>query len=145
MGRKVVSEQTKWQIIAYHKISYANTSIADLLKISEHCVRNTIEKWEKTGDVKDLKRSGRPRKTTQKEDSILFRLSRMSPMASLPQLRSKWLNLDGTPKASVQTISRRLLSFKLSSHIAIEKPMLTKNNRAIRYKWCLERKNWSYN
>jgi transposase len=145
MGKKAISFEIKMQIIAYHRVYFSNVSIAQLLNISEHCVRNTIKKWEETGDVKDRKRSGRPRKTTTKEDSMLFRLSRSSPTSSLRTLSREWVNEDGSTKASIQTISRRLISFKLESYKAADKPFLNKLHRKSRLNWCLERRNWSYN
>ena len=43
MGRKAVSELTKWMI--------SNREIARKLKISENCVRNTLKTLKTTGDI----------------------------------------------------------------------------------------------
>ena len=48
MGRKAVSEATKWQIVGMKDgsmISY--TEIARRLKISENCVRNTLKTFKR--------------------------------------------------------------------------------------------------
>ena len=87
---------------------------------------------------------GRPRKTSPKDDLKLFNISRRLPNASLTQLSQKWIDSNGSPRASRSTISRRLLNFGLDSYQATEKPLLTAKDQEIRLNWCLERKYWSY-
>ena len=60
MGLSPVSLEKKWKIIAYHKINYSRSKIADLCDVSRTSVNTTINNLLETGDVIDKPRSGRP-------------------------------------------------------------------------------------
>lgn len=145
MGRKVVPDSTKWQIVAYHKANYQPPQIAEMLKVSRKCVSNTINTWRKTKNVKNKSRAGRPRKTSPRDDSMLFRLARANPYWSIRKLSMVWCS-DGSPVPRVgrSTISNRLLEFKLESHEVTVKPLLNAKDKEKRLKWCMERRNWSH-
>jgi len=143
-GKKKISEETKWQIVAYHKLGMNDSKIGSLVNVSPTCIKTTIRNWTNNGSVKSLSGAGRPRITSPKDDTKLFNLVRRSPESSLSELNSKWLTADGSPKASKSTISRRLLDFNLASYQKADKPLLTDRDRQIRLAWCQERRNWSY-
>ena len=143
-----VSEATKWQMMAYDKLDYSSYKIADLCGVSRCSVLTTIGNWKETGSVADKPREGRPRCTTPREDRELFRLTRANPTLSVRQLAGQWGptsdELPSTPQISRQTVVNRLLEFGLDSHEQTEKPLLKVKDKKIRYAFCLEKKNWSF-
>ena len=77
-----------------------------------------------------------------------MRLSRQNPDWSLRKLTSELVNnsLDSpsNPLAQRFTVSKRMLEFGLESHTQTEKQLLTDKDKTIRYDWCFEKKNWSF-
>ena len=76
-----------------------------------------------SGDVHNRPRSGRPCKTTARDDSLLVRLSKARPMSTASQLQEEW-----TPAMPVssRTVCRILARNGLHGHIAAQKPALNK-------------------
>ena len=143
MGKKAVSYETKCQIIGLSKDkTNTNTKIANLLGVSEKCVRTTLRNFERSGSVKDSPRSGRPQVTTERQKrriSLLF-----DKKGKLP-LRRGTVQVEtmiGKP-ISPSTVRRILSRTKLDSYFAVKKPYLTITDKKKRLKWCKERQSWS--
>ena len=143
MGKKSITDAIRWQIVAYFKLDFKKSKIVELLKISYTCVSTTISDWLSTGNVKERNRRGRPRTTSAKDDSVLFRLTRKDPNRSFLDLNQLW-SVNGTQIASPSTVRRRLLEFGIESHTAVDRPSLTKAHMAKRLLWCEEHKDWGY-
>lgn len=144
MAKKSISYETRIEIIAYYKLKkYSKSEIARLSKVSRKCVFTTINNYEENGSCAEKKRLGRPRKSSKREDYRLFSLARLTPTASTRQLSNNWKRND-LRIASRQTVSRRLIEFKLESKLAVTKPLLTKVHKAKRLAWCKARRNWGY-
>ena len=112
-------------------------AIAKLVGVSKSCVRTIIRNCQRTKSVSEKTRTGRPRKTTEKQDRQLFLTARRFSLLSADKIRKK------TGFASRATIARRLLEFNLGSFVAERKPCLTLRDRLRRYLWCEKRLNWS--
>jgi transposase len=125
--------------------SHTINQIAQTLRVSRTCIDNTIKKWEMCKDVTDRRRSGQPRISTKRQDEKLLTLARSNPKWSILKLSQNWLKKNGKQSiGSRSTISRRLLTIGLESFEAINKPLLTRMDRARRLAWCKERVNWTY-
>lgn len=144
MGKKSVSQKTKWQIAGLLKDkSKTNVDIANLCGVSEYCVRQTKKKLERTGDVKDLPRPGRPSKLSYRDVNYLFRLTRQDPKISYQELAD---NLNSKLKnicVSRHTVRRELIKRDIDCYVSIRKPLLTVMDRVKRRKWCRERLHWT--
>ena len=84
--------------------------IIKTLKTSSTCPKRQVERirkrYQETGDVHDRPRSGRPRKTTARDGSLLVRLSKARPMSTASQLQEEW-----TPATvSSRTVRRHFCS-----------------------------------
>lgn len=148
MGLSPVSEDVKWQIIGYHKLDMSENKIAGLCGVSRSAVATTVKNWQETGSVSDRPRPGRPRITSDREDRQLVQLARTNPEWSVRKLTAEWsamtLNSPSTPLAQKSTVSRRLLEIGLESHPKTDKQLLSENHKRLRYEWCFEKKNWSF-
>jgi transposase len=144
MAKAQVSEQKRWQIVAYHKLKYTYRHIASLCHVSTKCVVTTVRNYKLTGGIKDKPRPGRPKKTSPREDRQLVKMVKGSPKSSLRELNASWVDECGSPRASKTTISRRLLEVGLNSYKATKCPFLMEKDYKIRLDWCRERKNWSF-
>ena len=107
MGRHSVSVDTKWQVIGMSKTGMSDRSIGTALNVSKTCVENTVKRFKESGTVIEAPRSGRPRKTSPRQDHKLIILSRKNRNASASDLQGM-LNSEGTMNVSMSTISERL-------------------------------------
>ena len=94
--------------------------IANLLKVPYNYVQRTCNKFDNFGDVKDLPRQGRPRKTTKTMDRRIFRQARKQPFDSAAE---------GLTSVHPETVRRRLRSKGLGGHRPASKPLLSEVNR----------------
>ena len=79
MGLSIVSTETKWLIIAYHKLKFTKSKISGLCNVLRASVTTEIKNWKESGSTYDKPRSGRTRCTTPREDKRLMKLSRQNP------------------------------------------------------------------
>ena len=90
----------------------------------------------------DKKRSGRPRKTTPRDDHLIRRVAVRSPTSFCKKIRSALL-LKGTDVHRT-TIGRRLVNeFGLKSHKPVEKPRLTEAMKDKRVIFANKSADWS--
>lgn len=138
MSNTPLSDEKKWSIVALNREHRTPSYIAENLGICRGTVYKYIKKFEETGKLDVLPRSGRPPVSTNREDNMLYRMVRKSPTKSLNQLVSDW------GVGSRQTISKRLIEKGLLSHKMVEKPVLTKKSQQSRLEWCKERASWNF-
>ena len=91
--------------------------------MSQRQVQRIRKIYEETGDVFDKPRSGRPRKTTTREDRLLARKSKASPFSTAAELHETW-----SPEVpvSTRTVCRILSRNGLHGRISAQKPALNK-------------------
>ena len=142
MGRHAVSVEVKWQVVGMHKTGMSYRQIASALNVSKTCVENTVKRYAESGSVLEAPRSGRPRKTSPRQDRKLLNLSRRNRNASASDLLTK-MNQDGdNVNISVSTVSSRLRDQGMHSYFALRKPLLNSLAQKRRKIWCRERRNW---
>ena len=103
-------------------------------------VRNATDKWCRTSDVwrqyredgsvKDRPRSGRPRKSSQRQDRSLLRMARWNRMLSFARLRACWMRLLRYPISSA-TVQHRLRRGGYRACRPVRKPVLSEQHRQV--------------
>ena len=87
MGKNVpLSEVQQAQIEALHKEGYSERLISEKMKCSKSAVYNAVAKFQNTGSYSTGKKSGRPRKTTPRDDHVIRRIAVRSPMSSADKI-----------------------------------------------------------
>ncbi|KAL1277193.1 hypothetical protein QQF64_023866 [Cirrhinus molitorella] len=106
-----IHPETKVLIIKRLKTK-STADVADTFNVSQRQVQRIKKRFEETGDVFDKPRSGRPRKTTAREDRLLARKSKASPFSTAAELHETW-----SPEvpASTRTVCRILAFAKAHS------------------------------
>ena len=143
MGKKAVTDQIKNQVIGLHLSNKSSREISKLLLISKTCVLNTIAKYKQFGNIKEKKKPGRPPKTSNQEDRLIYRFARDNPRISLKKLCQKY-NCDGNATISKSTMSRRLIQRGLCSYVAARKPLLKTSDLIKRKQFCRKILNMSH-
>ena len=71
MARRRLSEGQKWQIIGMKNAGLSCRDIGTRLGVNHTVISRLVQKHGLTGQVKDRPRSGRPRKTSARDDRAL--------------------------------------------------------------------------
>lgn len=142
MGRHSVSIDVKWQVVGMFKLGKSYRDIGRALNISKTCVENTVKRFREFGTVLERPRSGRPRKTSPRQDRKLINISRKDRNASSSDILTKMKTEDASVDISVSTVSQRLRDRGMHSFFALRKPLLNTLAQKRRQLWCRERKGW---
>ena len=125
MGRKAISEVTKWQIVGLGKDKSKNLrKIAELVGVSEKCVSTTLKNFDISGSVKDKRRPGRPEKITYREKSLISRYFLRQGTKSLRRGDTECYTALKRRRI-YSTVRRVLRSKELVSNLAVKKPFLS--------------------
>ncbi|KAL1254731.1 hypothetical protein QQF64_016960 [Cirrhinus molitorella] len=92
-----IHPETKVLIIERLK-TRSTADVADTFNVSQRQVQRIKKRFEETGDVFDKPRSGRPHKTTAREDRLLARKSKAGPFSTAEELHETW-----SPEVPVST------------------------------------------
>ena len=120
----------------------SQAQVARVLGVSRRAVQEIMRKSRAGVGLHDLKKKGRKRKLTIREERKIERESRKHPKWTANELLHS-LNLGA--KVSVNTVKRSLRRSKLFGRIAVSKPLLTSKQIKKRLQWCVEKNNWSQN
>ena len=140
MARRKVPQNLRWQIIGMRNAGLSCREIARQIDRHHSVVTRLVQKFQATNDVRDRPRTGRPRKTTRREDASLLRLVRRNPFMNSTILRSQWLP---GRAISTRTIRNRLKTAGYRARRPIRRPLLTPVNRRARLQWARQRQRWN--
>ena len=143
MGKNVpLSEVERAPIVALHKEGHSERLISQKMKKSKTAVHNAMAKFRNTGTYTTAKKSGRPRKTTPRDDHAIQKIAVRSPMSFASKIRSSLL-AKGTD-ISRRTVSRRLVDdFDLKAHKPAHKPRLAQAMKSKRLAFAKKHVKWT--
>lgn len=136
--KKQLDDFQKGRIIGQWKSGIAKKEIARRLKKDVRTIRNHIKIYQKTGSCSRKIGSGRPKITTAREDRLIVRKALKSRDSSSSSIK-KDLKLN----VSNMTIINRLHNSNIKSHVAAEKPFISKTNLKKRLDFAKEHQNWT--
>lgn len=108
----------KQHIISAYKSGKSQKLISEVFGIKKDIVSKTIKRFNNRGVVTNLKRGGRKRKTTQKLERRLIRLSKNNPKMSARRIIAEV----GEINVSSRTVQRRLVEASLKGRRPAKKP-----------------------
>lgn len=143
MGKKPsLSEAQRAQIVLLHDEGYSQRQISIRMSCSKTAVHNAIRKYEQNGHYSDMKRSGRPRASTNRDDNMMKLIVARSPTSSCKKVQSRLLQKGC--ELSLNTISRRLSKeFHLKSYKPAKKPKLTPAMKMKRLSFARSHQDWT--
>ena len=111
-----------------------------------HCCRQTVyrvwARYQHTGNHKKLIRSGRPKKTTPREDRRLLWIARLMRFSPAKILAGRWCQ-DLQRNISKRTVRRRLRDAHIFSRVSRRKPLISLINRQRRIRWATMVRGWT--
>ena len=142
MGKKAIEPFIRPQIVALCRSGMNMSQVSKQLKISRCCVRNAIMKYENQGRFTDSKRSGRPKKLSERDERELKRLVQGENRLSVAKI-TKDLCVSLSGPVSKETVRRYLKKFGFEYAVKIKKPFLTMKHRKARVEWCKQHLHWT--
>ena len=119
-----------------------NREVASHFKVSESIISRLSTKFRQTGSVKDLPRTGRPRKTTRREGNYIVTSSRRDIFLSGAKIAGLVRNATGT-RISAKTVRRRLRCARLRSRRPYVGVPLTVGHKLARLNWATAHCRWT--
>lgn len=130
MAPKVHSLQVKQLILKYKNEKKSVRDIAKILNIPKSSVQYILKKFETTGTLQTLPRSGRPCKTSATDDRRITLAVKKKPKVSAREIAE---DMQGQGiMISTTTVKRRLHASKFRGYKARCKPLISLKNRKAR-------------
>ena len=135
---------TRWEIVHLKKNGFSDREVAQNLGISKTGVNSTWKKYNETNHVKDLDRSGRPRKLSQRDMRALLTSVKRDPTSNSKELAQN-LNLakPNHNQVSPPTIRRILFRNNIIAKIRPTKWFISEKNKKGRVDWAKNHQNWT--
>ncbi len=130
MRSKELSLSVKQAIIRLKKQNKPIREIAKTLGMAKTTVWNILKKKERTGELSNTKRPGRPRKTTVVDDQRILSLVKKTPFTTVGQIKNTLQEVGVC--VSKSTIKRRLHQSEYRGFTTRCKPLVSLKNRKAR-------------
>lgn len=140
MPRRKLSEAEKWQIVGMRNSGQSLRQIAQHFGIHFSIVSRLLKRHRDDGTIQERPRSGRPPKTSEREDRALVRVAKRQPFATARYLRDDW-NI--ATRVAVRTVNRRLNNARLRARRPLKRPLLTQRHRQARLEWARYHRHWN--
>lgn len=143
MGRgKPIGEELRKIIISSQNAGKSCYKISKELMLPRSTVQSIVQHYKKTGQISCLKKTGRPRMTSDAENRVLKKLIRSNRRARAGELTVQWRDMIHKD-VSVDTCKRVLKRMGYSFYTAKEKPLLTALQKKKRFKFARDHENWT--
>lgn len=137
-----ISNELKLLIVNQIQEGMSYSDISKLLCIPKSTIGDVWKRFNERGNIDRKPGSGRPRKTSYRQDRILRRLSMQNPRKTAVVLNQEMRTHFGV-SVSVSTTKRRLWMFRLFGRRPAKKPMITLKNRNARLAFARKYRNWT--
>ncbi|KAL7390189.1 hypothetical protein ABVT39_016622 [Epinephelus coioides] len=125
----VTCKETRAAIIALYKQGFTGKDIADTKIAPKSTIYRIIKNFKERGSIVVKKASGRPRKSSKRQDRLLKLIQLRDRGTTSAELAQEWQQAGVS--ASARTVRRRLLEDGLVSRRAAKKPLLSRKNMGL--------------
>lgn len=140
-GKNISPEQRRL-VQQLRKDGMSYRKISAKLEISVMACHQAIQHIKLYGSSDNIPRKARPRKTDQRTDRKINRLSEADRFKTAVAIH-KEISADPNEKISVRTVQRRLNEFQLYGRVARKKPLISERNRRARLAFAKEHLSWT--
>ena len=140
MVRRKLTIPAKWQAIGMHNGGFSHRRVADDFSVNHSIIVRLMQRFRQTGNVTDRPRAGRHRKTTSREDRLIFRRARQRPFSTAGARRG---NLAYRGHISTRTVIRRFHHQGMGARRPKKRPQLTVRHRHARFDWSHDHLEWT--
>lgn len=140
--RKYYSEDIKKAAVEALKNGERLAVVSKRFLVSHQTIGYWLKKFNSTGSVSNITKTGRPRKTSPKQDQLLARMSIRDPRLTAKALTVEINRVTDQP-INVSTVKRRLNHAGLFGRRPSRKPLISHKNRMNRLKFAKEHLHWT--
>lgn len=141
--RQELTDFERGEIIGLFKANkFSYKDIAEILDHPKSTVGDVIKKYNEEGLTTTKKRSGKPKKLTNRDERSLVKIIKENRGNTLEEVTEKF-NTAMKISVSNRTVQRTLHKMGYSGHAAKKKPLVSEKNRKKRLGWCRMRRNWN--
>jgi transposase len=130
----------RWQAVGMHNGGFSHRRVADHFRVNHSIIVPLMQRFRQTGNATDRPRTGRPRKTTTKEDRLISRRTRQRPFSTAGALRG---NLAFGGYISTRTVIRSLHHQGMRARRPITCQQLTLRHRYARFDCSHDQLGWT--
>ena len=141
-GARHCKDFEKGRIIGMLEAGLSLSEVARRTQRGKATVHRWWQRYLVSGRCERVKGSGRPRKSTARDDRYLTLLARRERFWTGKRYRQQWFNACNV-NCSVRTVYRRLLKSKLRSHKPLVRIPLSPQHRRLRVQWCRDHLGWN--
>ena len=125
--RPRISDEMRYKVVDLHQDQLGYKKIAKITGISISTIRWIIKKHARTGQVANLPKSGRPKKTSKRLDKLIVKQFEENPFSTAEDV-NKYLKNNNLADISTQTVRNRINDADLGNYSARKKPLLSPIN-----------------
>ena len=103
-------------------------NIAGQFRVNQSIIERVLEHYWADGTASERQRSGRKRKTDERENGYLWRLARVNPTLTARRLRDEW-PVHGP--ISIRTVTLSLNRGSVKARRPIKQPLLTPRHKRV--------------
>ena len=142
--RQKLEYYVRQAIVKLHKEKHTIIEISKKVKRSKSVVGRVVKSYNDTGKIVSAFKTGRPRKTSAREDRIMQRMSLKNRFKSCTEIK-RVMNCTSCVNVSRPTDSRRLQEIGLFNRTPTKKPLVSsKNNNNKRLEFANRYVIWTY-
>ena len=86
MARRKLTEAQKKQLVGMNNVGLSTRNIAGQFRVNQTIIVRLLQRYQADGTASERQRSGRPRKTDERENRYLERLTRANPTLAVHRL-----------------------------------------------------------
>ena len=141
--RQKLNYSVRQAIVKLHKEKHTIREISEKVKRSKSVVGRVVKSYNDTGKIVSVFKTGRPRKTSAREDRIMQRMSLKDRFKSCTEIK-RVMNSTSCVNVSRQTVSRRLQEIGLFNRTPRKKPLVSLKNKKKRLEFANRYVIWTY-
>jgi transposase len=141
MMRRHLTGNEAAQVVGMLQAGQVQRAVAGHFNVSRRVISRLWNRFQHTGNVAERSRSGRPRKTTVRQDRYLSNMAKRQRFQSAVRLNSDFRTATGV-RVSSQTVRNRLHTANMRAYRPAVRPILTLRHRTALLQWAREYANW---
>ena len=141
MMRRHLTGNGASQAVCMLQAGRVQKAVAGHFNVSQSVISRLWNRFQRTGNVAERPRSGRPKKTTVGQDRYLSNMAKRQRFQSAVRLNSEFRTATGV-RVSSQTVSNKLHTANLRAYRPVVRPILSLRHRSARLQLARDHVNW---